>query len=601
MHPEPPLPELQLPEHPAPEPVAVIGLSCRTAGADDTDALWRLLRDERRLIAPVPERRVPSVDPGHIDAQPFRAALLDDPAGFDAAFFGVSRRMAAWMDPHQRMLLELTWHALENAAIAPERLRGTPVAVFAAAPMADYRERMIRADVVDSAAFPGTLITFTPNRISYQFDWTGPSYAVDSACSSGLSILAPAVQGLRSGEFPLAAVMAANITCNGFYTSSAYQAGALSPTGASIPFSSHHDGYIRGEGGACLLLKRLSDARRDGDPVHAVIRGVGLAHNGRAGGLTGSDAAAQTRLFLHTARTAGVPVSSLGYIEAHGTGTGGDLAEATALTEALRTALNAPRAQVAGPEGMLWIGSVKSNIGHLECAAGLLGIVKAVLILRHGLIPPIAGLAQAHPDLPFTDLPVALADRPVAWPRDTTVRRIGVNSFGVGGALAHAIVEEAPEATAIASAGTPSVPSAVPLSAMNRAGLSALAESLAETLRGPQPPALAALAWTAQTGRAALRERCVLVAADLAELADGLRALAVERTHTHVATGVGRDALGRLPTPLAHTSADWLDGLSVDWAKHWPHPRLQPRRPDLPSYPFQRRAHWFDAHGSLAH
>ncbi|MFE5028819.1 beta-ketoacyl synthase N-terminal-like domain-containing protein [Streptomyces sp. NPDC056656] len=580
-----------------PEPIAVIGLSCRTAGADDADALWQVLRGEQRLIGPAPEQRVPSVDAGPVDVGPLQAALLDDVTGFDAAFFGVSRRMAAWMDPHQRMLLELTWHALENAAIAPERLRGEPVAVFAAAPMADYRERMIQADVVDSAAFPGTLITFTPNRISYQFDWTGPSYAIDSACSSGLSVLAPAVQGLRSGEFSLAAVMAANITCNGFYTSSAYQAGALSPTGGSIPFSSRRDGYVRGEGGACLLLKRLDDAQRDGDPVHAVIRGVGVAHNGRAGGLTGSDAQAQTQLFLRTARAAGVPLSSVGYIEAHGTGTGGDLAEATAVTDALRAALGTPGAQVAGPEGKTWIGSVKSNIGHLECAAGLLGVVKAVLILRHGLIPPIAGLMQPDPDLPFGDMPVALADHPVTWPRGAAVRRIGVNSFGVGGALAHAIIEDAPEATPSTSAGTHSAPLAVPLSAMNRASLSALATRLLRTLRGPQPPALTSLAWTTQTGRAALRERCVLVAADLAELAEALAAVAAEQAHVHVAAADLRGALGHLPTPMTHTAGDWLDGLSVDWAKHWPHP--QPRCPDLPGYPFQRRAHWFDAHGPV--
>jgi len=582
----------------APEPIAVVGLSCRTAGADDAESLWRLLRAERRLIGPVPEQRVPSVDTGPVDAGPMRAALLDDVSGFDAAFFGVSRRMAAWMDPHQRLLLELTWHALENAAIAPDRLRGEPVAVFAAAPMADYRERMIRADVVDSAAFPGTLITFTANRISYQFDWTGPSYAIDSACSSGLSVLAPAVQGLRAGEFSLAAVMAANITCNGFYTSSAYQAGALSPTGDSVPFSTRRDGYVRGEGGACLLLKRLADARRDGDPVHAVIRGVGVGHNGRAGGLTGSDAPAQTQLFLRTARAAGVPLSSVGYVEAHGTGTGGDLAEATAVTEALRTALEEPQAQVAGPEGKLWIGSVKSNIGHLEAAAGLLGIVKAVLILRHGLIPSIAGLDRPDPALSFGDLPVALADRPVSWPRGAEVRRIGVNSFGVGGALAHVIVEDAPEETTGVPTWTGTGPLAVPLSAMNRAALSALATDLLRTVRGSRPPDLAALAWTTQTGRARLRERRVLVAADLTGLAEALAAVAADRPHGQVAATDRRDALGRLPTPLAHTAGDWLDGLPADWAKHWPDPRSH--CPDLPGYPFQRGPHWFDAHGPAA-
>ncbi|MGH1554700.1 hypothetical protein ACRAWF_30580 [Streptomyces sp. L7] len=234
----------------------------------------------------------------------------------------------------------------------------------------------------------------------------------------------------------------------------------------------------------------------------------------------------------------------------------------------------------------------KSNIGHLECAAGLLGIVKAVLILRHGLVPPIAGLTHARPDLPFTGLPVALADRPVTWPRDTAVRRIGVNSFGVGGSPGARHRRGGARGDGglrrrghLRSGGRP------PVRHEPGAGL-----SRPRRVPGPDVGRTAAarsgraLARTAQTGRAALRERRVLVAADLAELADGLKALAVEQAHVHVATDARRDALGRLPAPLAHTAGDWLDGLSVDWDKYWPHPQLPARWPDLPSYPFQRRA-----------
>lgn len=545
------------------------------------------------MVRPVPAQRIPSVDPGRVNIDQLHAALLDDIAEFDAAFFGVSRRMAAWMDPHQRMLLELTWHALESAAIDPERLCGLPVAVFAAAPMSDYRERMVQASMVDSAAFPGTLITFTANRISYQYDWTGPSYAIDSACSSGLSVLAPAVQGLRTGEFPLAAVMAANLTCNGFYTSSAIQAGAMSPTGRSIPFSTQRDGYIRGEGGACLLLKRLDDAEADGDPVLAVIRGVGVAHNGRAGGLTGTDAETQARLIMRTARAAHLPVSAIGYVEAHGTGTGGDLAEVEGVVQALAEEASAERTAVAGPRGRLWIGSIKSNIGHLETAAGLLGVVKAVLILRHGLIPPIAGLDHVDPAIALGEAPVAVADRPIPWPAGSALRRIGVNSFGIGGSMAHALIEEAPATRP--TTPTPGTLPPIPLSAADQAGLSALAARYAAMLVAGDAPGTASIAWTLAAGRAALGTRRVLLAENGDQLLAALAAVASGMPHARVATPDDQLPLENVPDQAAGDAADWLAGASVDWREHWPRPWPTTRYPYLPGYPFQRRPHWFAA------
>ncbi|WP_331751253.1 polyketide synthase (plasmid) [Streptomyces globisporus] len=577
------------------EPIAVIGFACRTAGAEGPEDLWQRLTDGARLIQPVPEGRVPSIDTGLVEASHTQAALVDDIAGFDAPFFGISRRMTAWMDPHQRVLLELTWHALEDAALVPEDLTGVPVGVFASAPMADYRERMIHANVVDSAAFSGTLNTFAANRVSYQFDWTGPSYTIDSACSSGLSVLAPAVQGLRSGEFPLAAVMAANVTCNGFYTSTAYQAGALSPTGESVPFSAGRDGYVRGEGGACLLLKRLDSATRDGDPVHAVIRGIGIAHNGRAGGLTGSDAGSQTRLIRDTAQATGVSVSSVGYMEAHGTGTVGDLAEIEGIAGALYAEQDSSESELAGPEGKMWVGSVKSNIGHLETAAGLLSVVKSLLILRHGLIPPIAGLDRIDPAIKLDGMPLALADRSIPWPAGRAVRRIGVNSFGVGGALAHALVEE-PPVTPPASVGKPiGTTMCVPLSAGNRAALCALAARHLDALDGIGPLELASYVWTVQTGRAALPERRLLLASDPHELRSALKAVAADAPHDRVAAPGSSQALYLLPDTVVKDATDWLDGARGDWRAHWASP--PPRRTGgLPRYPFQRRTHWFDAH-----
>jgi 3-oxoacyl-[acyl-carrier-protein] synthase II len=572
-------------------PVAIVGMASRTAASEDSKSLWDFISGCECAIKDVPPERLPRVDPGPVRTGAVRAALLDDAAAFDAEFFHISRRMAAWMDPHQRVLLELTWHALEDAAIAPHALRGTDVAVFAAAGTSDYRELMVAADQVDGAAFPGTLMTFIANRISYQFDWTGPSYVIDAACASGLSVLAPAVAGLRSREFPLAAVMAANITTNGFYMSSAYRAGALSPTGRSVPFSSQHDGYIRGDGAACLILKRLDDALADGDPVQAVIRGIGLAHNGRAGGLTGSAAEPQTRLLARVARASGVPLHSLGHLEAHGTGTGGDASEIEGLAAALAGQDGGPRQSAGGPDGRLWVGTLKANIGHLEMAAGLLGVVKSVLILRHGLIPAIPGLRERNPDIEWGDLPIALADHSVDWPADGAVRRLAVNSFGLGGALACALLEDGPDRPAGPDPAAEGAV-AVPISAVRPESLRLLAAELERALADRKPDCLPALASTLQAGREGLAERRVLVVDDLHGLRDALTAVATGSRHSAVAAADDPAALAALAPDAAADAARWLSDADVVWTVP---PGPGPvRLSGLPGHPFRRRRHWFD-------
>ena len=562
-------------------PVAIIGWSCRVAGAETPDAFWRLQLAGERRIAPVPPGRWAGLDTGQIRVAQPHAALIEGIDRFDAAFFGISRRLAAWTDPQQRMLLELAWHALESAGIDPDGLRGAPVAMFAAACMTDYRERMTATGVVDGAAFPGTLTTFMANRISYQFDWTGPSLAVDSACASGLSIVSLAVAGLQNGEFPLAMVGGANTTSNGFYSSSAYRAGALSPTGTSVPFSARHDGYIRGEGGATLVLKLLPDALRDGDPIHGVIRSVGLAHDGRGGGLTATDADSQTRLMRRVTDLAGIQPAELGYLEAHGTGTGGDMVEVAGLRAALETDGRMPNVG-GGPGGKVWIGSVKANIGHLEAAAGLLGIVKAAMVLHYDCIPAIPGLNSVEPALPLAGSPLAIADHMVRWPRSLRPRLAAVNSFGVGGALAHAVLEEPPLLDPLTT--KLGQPIAIPLSAATPIALRRLAGRLAERLAAPDAPGFAEVAWTLCTGRCSLAQRYVLVAEDLGQLTTALAAVAAGAAQPQL-TGISTHAMAKVRT--------WLDGGSVDWSVLWPMAE-RPRRVELVAYPFERHSFWFD-------
>jgi 3-oxoacyl-[acyl-carrier-protein] synthase II len=573
----------------SPVPIAIVGMACRTAGADSPDELWSLLRDGVRAIRTAPPERLVGLDPGTVTIDRPRAGLLDSIDLFDAAFFGMSRRMASWADPHQRLLLELAWHALESAGIPPDALSGKPIAVITTTGTSDFQSRMIAAGRVDPAALSGTMQTFIPNRISYQFDWTGPSYAVDSSCSSGLTALSLAVHGLQHGEYPMALVGAANLLCHGFGFSSAYRAGALSPTGRSVPFSGHRDGYIRGEGGVCLVLKPLMDAERDGDPIQAVIRSVAVAHDGRAGGLTGTDPATQAALTARNTGAIGLTPHAIGYLEAHGTGTGGDLVEMAGVLRAL-AATGADNGTAAGPDGKVWIGSVKSNVGHLEAAAGLLGVAKAVLILRGDEIPRVAELTTPDQQIHTDGTAAAIADHNVPWPRAGRTRRIAVNSFGIGGTLGQAIIEDPPfSADSLHSVNGP-LP--VPVSARTASGLSELARRLQRALDRAKPP-LAAVAWTLQTGRAALAERRIILAGDMDQLCAAVTALANGVDHPTVASQRDPAPLHAMDTDLAGGLTRWLGGDSLDWPKLWP-AACPPRRVELPGYPFERISHWFD-------
>ncbi|WP_410586753.1 beta-ketoacyl synthase N-terminal-like domain-containing protein [Amycolatopsis sp. lyj-23] len=549
------------------EPVAIIGMSCRAAGVATLEELWQVFAAAERRFGPVPEGRWAGLDTTRWPRP--RASLLDRADRFDAAFFGIAPRMAAWLDPQHRMVLELAWEALENAGHDPESFDGEPVGVWVGAFLSDYRERIAAAGRADAAAFPGTLGAFAANRVSHQLGLTGPSMVVDTACSSGLTALAAAAASVRGGECPMAVVAAPSIGSAGFYGNGAVLGGALSSGGDSTPFSATRDGYVRGEGGACVVLKRLDAALADGDPVHAVLRGAGVAHNGRGGGLTGTDAASQVRLLRRTAGAAGCTFADLGYLEAHGTGTpAGDRAELAAVAELLRTA-----PPPAGPGRRLWVGSLKANIGHLEAASGLLGLVKCALVLRHGVIPRIAGLAAADPDLP-ADPALAIAVRDVAWPPGPVPRLAAVSSFGLGGALAHAILEEPPARATAKEAGT----YVVPLSAGSTAGLQTFAGRLRRALAAHPTPSLASVAWTLQQGRPPRPVRRVVVAGSIPELMAGLDRLAR-----------GQDDKPR-PGTSQENLGDWLSGRPYDW--RWTGP--EPGRIALPSAPFEGRSHWFD-------
>ncbi|MBB5867758.1 acyl transferase domain-containing protein [Allocatelliglobosispora scoriae] len=434
-----------MPEPAPPAPVAIIGAACRTAGADSVAELWQLSTQGRRMAGPIPDDRLtgwPDDLPASLRPYGF---LLDGIDRFDAELFELSPRAAAWTDPQHRLMLELSWRTLEDAGVTPDELRGADVGVFAGGINADYRELMFLTRRGDSCVPQGTFSTFLANRISYFYDWRGLSMVVDTACSASLTALVLAVRALRQGDLPLALVGSANIICNGFGLSTSVRGRLLSPSGESVSFDAGADGYIRGEGGGCVLLKLLDRAVADGDRIVGVIRGAEVSHDGRAGGSTAPDPYTQGELILRAAARAGVDPATIGYLEAHGTGTPvGDPVEVHGVVDALGRHPGGMPSAAGGPGGKLWVGSVKSNVGHLEGAAGIVGLIRATQVLAHGLIPPVAGLRRVNPAIDTGGAPVEIAAEIVEWPDGPVPRRAGVSSYGLGGSNAHVLLEQPP-------------------------------------------------------------------------------------------------------------------------------------------------------------
>ncbi|SDY81301.1 phthiocerol/phenolphthiocerol synthesis type-I polyketide synthase A/phthiocerol/phenolphthiocerol synthesis type-I polyketide synthase B [Amycolatopsis xylanica] len=420
----------------ADEPIAVIGLGCRLPGGiHGPEQFWRLLTEGLEAISEVPQNRWDGYENVPEDTTRW-GGFLDDIAGFDAEFFGIAPREAARMDPQQRMVLEVAWEALEHAGIAPRSLGGSRTGVFVGVSGTEYSALSL-ADVgeVDAWAGTGSALAIAANRLSYALDLRGPSMAVDTACSSSLTSVHLAVQSLRSGESDAALAGGANLLLGPGVTANFDQMGILSKDGRCKPFAAGADGIARAEGAGIVVLKRLSDARADGDRVLAVIRGTATNSDGRSNGLTAPNPEAQQAL-LHTAyRRAGIDPSTVDYVEAHGTGTLlGDPIEAGALGAILGT---------GRPAGQpLLVGSVKSNLGHLEAAAGITGLIKVVLSLQHKRIPATLNFDGPNPHIPFDELRLAVADTARPWPEHDRPALAGVSGFGFGGTNAHVILEQ---------------------------------------------------------------------------------------------------------------------------------------------------------------
>ncbi|MBE3000046.1 SDR family NAD(P)-dependent oxidoreductase [Nocardiopsis sp. HNM0947] len=423
--------------------VAVVGVGCRFPGADGPEAFTELLASGTDRIRDVPPGRWDRYDDGSpetarlLAATSRRAGFLDDIEGFDAAFFRITPDEARVVDPQQRILLETALEALEHAALPPAAVAGTRAGVFVGASSTEYGHvTMGDLNGIEGWSAPGAALSVIANRLSYQLDLRGPSLTLGTACSSSLSAVHTALRSLRSGECDTALAGGVNVLLSPAVTVAFDRAGGTSPTGTCRPFDADADGMVRGEGCGVVVLKRLGDARRDGDRVLAVLRGSAVNSDGRSAGLVAPNPAAQRDVLTRACADAGVSPAEVGYVEAHGTGTPlGDPIEARALGAVMG------RDRPAGDR--LRVGSVKAGIGHLEAAAGSAGLIKAVVAVRDGVVPPTPNHRTPTPHVDWEAEGLEVVTRARPWPDR---RRIaGVSSFGFGGTNAHVVVESPPE------------------------------------------------------------------------------------------------------------------------------------------------------------
>ncbi|MGE8453811.1 MAG: type I polyketide synthase, partial [Pseudomonadales bacterium] len=565
--------------------VAVIGLSFRFPSTTK-DNYWPALLEGRDLVTEVAQDRWAADAYLHSGkdhpgtAYTFAAGSIGDVAGFDAGFFGISPREAALMDPQQRLLLEMSWEAIEQAGVRASSLRGTNCGVYIGIASTDYAYRLAEdLSAIDASTATGNTASIAANRLSYFFDLRGPSIAMDTACSSSLVAFHQACRAILSGECTqaLAGGVSLHLHPYGFITFS--KASMLSPRGRCNVFDASGDGYVRSEGGGIFLLKDYDQAVADGDNILAVVAGSAVNTDGRKSGLTVPSADAQATLMGQAYEQAGILPADIDYLEAHGTGTAvGDPIETRAIGAAL--------AQQRSKDAPLPIGSVKSNLGHLEAASGVAGLVKALYVLRHRVVPATIGIKTLNPKIEFQNwnLDVVTQNRQL---RQTGKLVVGVNSFGFGGANAHVILESPPErspATEGKMAKTAPIP--VVVSGKSAQALKAAARQMAEALRGQPARFLYNAAYHAAMRRDWHSERAVVFGTQCNAVADQLQQFADDAESRHgVVTGTALDRargpvmvysgngsqwanMGRrlLADPVFATAIDEVDGLFSQYA-----------------------------------
>ncbi len=589
--------------------IAIVGMSFRVPGATTKEALWKLLYDNESAITRTPEERLnwsiwKGINPKHESV--YYGGHITDIDKFDADFFGISPQEATLMDPQQRIVLESVYAALEDAAISTDAITGSNTGVFIGVSGTDYSALRKGVDKASIVAYDsiGASHSILANRVSYALDIHGPSKAIDTACSSSLVALHEAVKSIQDTSCNMAIVGGVNTILNPEVTLSYNQAGMLSEDGNCKTFDERANGYVRSEGVGMIVLKKLSDAKRDGDPIYGTIKGSSVNHGGKANTLTTPNAKAQKELLLAAYRSSGIQnPEAVSYIEAHGTGTPlGDPIEIEGIKSAFATlyhnqGLEIPTKKHCG------IGSIKTNIGHLEAAAGVMGLIKVLLSMKHKTLPGNPHLETQNKYIEVAETPFYLVKETADWEIAANHTRIaGVSSFGFGGANAHVIVEAyTQEKIKKYKSDDPAI---IVISAHTKAQLDQRVAQLIEYLTAQTSIDLYDLAYTLQIGRSHMKERLAFRTKTSTQLKKDLLnyqkgKLKKASTTNHQEGDLDKKIKGQdLDKLLKQREADaliqlWVQGVAIDWSLLYTADN-KPQKINLPSYPFVRKRYWIE-------
>jgi polyketide synthase PksN len=610
------------------EPVAIIGISGIFPKSKDLNEFWKNLEAQKNLVSEIPSDRwdwseyysETGAEKNKINSK--WGGFISDVDKFDAKFYGISPREAELMDPQHRLFMQTVWKTIEDAGYKASQFSGKNIGVFAGVQFTDYQQLLMeRVEGVHAQIGTGNAIAMLSNRVSYYLNLCGPSETLDTACSSSLIALHRAVRSIQAGECELAIAGGVNLILTPHNFLGAGKLGILSPDGKCKTFDKNANGYVKGEGVGALLLKPLSKAEEDNDHIYAVIRSSGENHGGKANTLTSPNPDAQAALIVKTYEDAGIDPSTISYIEAHGTGTNlGDPVEVEGLKKAFRELYAKSGKTVVTKH--CGLGSVKTNMGHLEPASGIGGILKLVLSMQHGKIPGLVHFKELNPYIDIEDTPFYIVDKTKEWERlkdengREIPRRAGVSSFGFGGANAHVVLEEY-RRPASAGQGQSQSAQLFVLSAKNRDRLREYAADMAAFLGNEEEHDLADITYTLQVGREHMEERLAVVASDKKELAEKLGQFGKGKTDIpgfyigNTKTDGAKAGLlieGRAGEEFIRIilqdrdwdrlAALWTSGVEIDWTLLYN--GMKQRRISLPTYPFAKDRYWIPQPGRKA-